>query len=111
MSMNTFTETQHTLMNTLMNILTDIHMNTLTNMITPVHRMSMTMITLMSTERMIMIIPGTKQKNIHTTIKQELSNLIVIHRMCLLCVNARPALRPRLTQETGQRRKEKRNDS
>ena len=82
MSTNTLTEIQHTLTDTHMNILTDIHMNTLTNMITPVHRMSMTMITLMSTDGMIMIIPGTKQKNIHTIIKQELSNLIVIHRMC-----------------------------
>jgi hypothetical protein len=97
MSMNTLTETQHTLMNTLMNILTGMHMNTLTNMITPVHRMSMTMITLRNTDCMIMIIPGTKQKNIHTIIKQELSNPIVIHGMGLLCMNARPALRPLLT--------------
>jgi hypothetical protein len=80
-------------------------------MITPVHRMSMTMITLMSTDGMIMIIPGTKQKNIHMIIKQELSNLIVIHGMCLLRMNARPALRPLLTQATGQRRKEIRNGS
>jgi hypothetical protein len=45
--------------------------NTLTNMITPAHRMSMTMITLMSTDCMIMIIPGTSQKNIHTIIEED----------------------------------------
>ena len=82
MSTNTLTEKQRTLMDTHMNILTDTHMNTLTNMITPVHHMSITMITLMNTDRMIMIIPGTRQKDIHTIIKQELSNLILIHRMC-----------------------------
>jgi hypothetical protein len=77
MSTNTLTETQPTLMNTLMNMLTDIHMNINTNMITPVHRMSMTMITLMNTDRMIMIIPGTRQKNIHTIIK------LFIQRLCV----------------------------
>ena len=69
MSTNTLTETQHTLISTLINMLTNTLMNINTNMITPVHRMSMTMITLMNTERMIMIIPGTRQKNIHTIIK------------------------------------------
>jgi hypothetical protein len=38
-------------------------------MITLVHRMCMTMITLMNMERMIMIIPGMKQKTIHMIIK------------------------------------------
>ncbi|PQP32678.1 hypothetical protein C6A36_03215 [Desulfobacteraceae bacterium SEEP-SAG10] len=70
-------ETQPTLMNTLMNMLTDIHMNINTNMITPVHRMSMTMITLINTDRMIMIIPGTRQKNIHTIIKRLRQRLCV----------------------------------
>jgi len=60
MSTNILTETQHTLMNTLMNILTDTPMNTHTNMITPVHHMSITMITLMNRDRMILIILGTR---------------------------------------------------
>jgi hypothetical protein len=78
MSTNTHMETQHTLMIIFMNMLMNTHMNINTNMITPVHRMSMTMLTLMNTDRMIMIIPVTKQKNIHMIIKQELRNLKII---------------------------------
>jgi hypothetical protein len=71
MSMNTFTETQNTLMSTFINIHTNTHMNINTNMITPFHRLSMNISTLMSTESMTTCIPDMRQKNIHMNIKQE----------------------------------------
>lgn len=70
MSMNTITlmEKRLTLMIILMNMVTITLMNISTNMIIPAQRMNMTMSTLVNTDRMIMIIPVTRQKNIHTII-------------------------------------------
>ncbi|MBC2713987.1 MAG: hypothetical protein HF978_01650 [Desulfobacteraceae bacterium] len=70
MSTNTRMETQHTLMITLMHMITNTPMNINTNMTTVVHRISMTMITRMHTARMIMIIPGTRRMSILMIIRQ-----------------------------------------
>jgi hypothetical protein len=51
-----------------MSMNTNTLMNINTNMIIPLHRMNMAMSTSVNTDRMIMIIPGTRQKNIHTSI-------------------------------------------